>query len=62
MKYILLNKYDITEPFYNNIARVGLYGKNMKVNKQGIECLQTTTLRIYSSQQTTFCSKTSPYE
>ncbi|WP_270491877.1 WG repeat-containing protein, partial [Bacteroides finegoldii] len=36
---ILPFKYDIAEPFYNNIARVGLYGKSMKINKQGSECL-----------------------
>ena len=36
---ILPFKYDIAEPFYNNIARVCLYGKSMKINKQGSECL-----------------------
>lgn len=36
---VLPFKYDIAEPFYNNIARVGLYGKSMKINKQGSECL-----------------------
>ena len=38
-KEILHFKYDIAEPFYCNIARVGLYGKSMKINKQGSECL-----------------------
>ena len=38
-KEILPFKYDIAEPFYSNIARVGLYGKSMKINKQGSECL-----------------------
>ena len=28
---ILPFKYDIAEPFYNNIARAGLYGKSMKI-------------------------------
>lgn len=31
---ILPFKYDIAEPFYNNIARVGLYGKSMKIKNR----------------------------
>ena len=38
-KKVLPFRYDLAEPFNNNIARVGLYGKSMKINKQGSECL-----------------------
>ena len=31
---ILPFKYDIAEPFYNNIARAGLYGKSMKIKNR----------------------------
>ena len=33
-KKVLPFRYDLAEPFNNNIARVGLYGKSMKIKNR----------------------------